>query len=176
MLPVGRAAAPAERKRAINYLAKTGFGAIAQDSEIGDKAGIPEQNRNRTVGRDREHVPFERTAVVLPHVQIGIWNGEEPVDGAPGTAGMEQREDGGAGYGENCHRFSGAVNSRSPLLAEKKQNGGNQGAGVADTDPPDEVGNVPGPSGGTIVSPDADAAGHQISQAGEQQQQQRAGD
>src|SRR5205823_9974231 len=47
----------------------------------------------------------------------------------------------------------------TPLLAEEQQNGGDQRAGVADTDPEDEVGNVKGPAHAVVEPPHADAFG-----------------
>ena len=89
---------------------------------------------------------------------------------------MEQRKDSRAGNGKNRHRFSRAINGRSPFLPQQKQNCGDERTGVSDTDPPDEIGNVPGPAGGTIVAPDANAAGHQVGKAPAQQHEHGACD
>ncbi len=48
------------------------------------------------------------------------------------------------------------------LLAEQKQNGGNQRAGVADADPPHEIDDGPTPHHRVLNSPDAHACGHEV--------------
>ena len=50
----------------------------------------------------------------------------------------------------------------APLLLEQQQDGGDQRAGVADTDPPDEVDDVEGPADRDVVAPDADALGQRV--------------
>jgi hypothetical protein len=52
-------------------------------------------------------------------------------------------------------------------LPEQEKDGGDKGAGVPDTDPEDEVGDVPGPAHGMIQSPRANTRGDLIAQAEE---------
>jgi hypothetical protein len=42
------------------------------------------------------------------------------------------------------------------------KDGGDHGSGVADTNPENEVGDVPGPVGRVVFAPDADAGGDEI--------------
>jgi hypothetical protein len=82
----------------------------------------------------------------------------EPDDGRCGCAGnmaaQMHREDG--------HGLGEAVDARAPLLAEEEEDGGDQRSGVADADPPHEVGDVPGPVDRRVVTPDADAHREQV--------------
>ena len=52
---------------------------------------------------------------------------------------MQQREEPGAGDGEERHRLGEAVDRRAPFLLQQQQDRRDQRAGVADADPPDEV-------------------------------------
>src|SRR4051812_49116434 len=101
MLPVLRCAAPAEREHPVNDFSESGLRSIAKNREIRNESGVPEEDRNRTVRANREHVPLKRAAIVLPHVEIRVRDGKQPVDSAPGASGVKQREDGGTGNGKN---------------------------------------------------------------------------
>jgi hypothetical protein len=63
------------------------------------------------------------------------------------------------------HRFGGTVDRRAPFLPKQKQNCGDECAGVSDTDPENEVGDVPGPADRDLISPCADAGGNLIANA-----------
>ena len=73
---------------------------------------------------------------------------EQPVE-EPRPAQVQQREQAGAGDGEERHRLGEAVDRRPPLLVQQQQDRRDQRAGVADADPPDEVddGEAPGRPG-----------------------------
>src|SRR5262249_28037878 len=71
--------------------------------------------------------------------------------------GVDEREDAGASYREKSHRFRETVDGSAPLLIQQEQDGGNQRAGVADTDPPDEIDDRKAPANGNVDAPDADA-------------------
>ena len=68
-----------------------------------------------------------------------------------------QREQQRADDREQRHRLGEAVDRRAPLLLEQQQDRGDQRAGVADTDPPDEVDDAERPADRDVVPPDADA-------------------
>ena len=70
---------------------------------------------------------------------------------------MNSRKDRGAHHREQCHRFRRTIDRCAPFLAKQKQNGGDEGARVSDTDPENEIGNVPRPADWMIESPGADA-------------------
>ncbi len=144
--PVPGRAAPAqatERRRCT--CAHAAGGAVAQRGQIGNHAHVPEQRGHRGVGAHREHVPQQRAAEVRPHAQVRVRHREQPVR-APRPAHVEQREDAGAGDREQRHGFGEAVDGGPPALAQQKQDGRDQRAGVADADPENEVGDVPGPA------------------------------
>jgi hypothetical protein len=71
----------------------------------------------------------------------------------PGTTHVEKDEGSSTKYRENGHRFSCTVDGSTPLLTEQKENGRNQRSCVTNTDPPYEVGNIPGPADGLIQTP-----------------------
>ena len=82
----------------------------------------------------------------------------------------KQREHAGAGHGEQRHGFGEAVDGVAPGLLQQQQNGRDQRAGVADTDPPHEVDDGEAPGHRDVDAPDADA--HQ-KQVGDRRHQQR---
>jgi hypothetical protein len=74
------------------------------------------------------------------------------------------------------HGLGEAVDRRPPLLAEEKQDGRDERAGVADADPPDEVDDVERPADGDVVAPDADAGQQELADRQVQEHQQRKRD
>ena len=66
-VPVARRTAPAHRQHAVNIsVVRLADRAIAQRRQVGNQADEPEQQRNRAVGRNREHVPDQRAAELRP--------------------------------------------------------------------------------------------------------------
>src|SRR4029077_14040856 len=123
----------------------------------------PKQNRDGKICRDREHVPHERAAKVLPDAPVVRYRCHVPRHPEPddGDAWENRRAD-------NCkkrHRLCGTIDRRTPLLAKQKQDRRDQCAGVSDTDPENEVGDVPGPADRDLISPCADAGGNLIANA-----------
>jgi hypothetical protein len=74
-------------------------------------------------------------------------------------------ENRGANHCKKRHRFRGAVNRSTPFLPEQKQDRRDQCAGMSDTDPENEVCNVPRPANRDLISPCANASGNEISNA-----------
>ena len=87
---------------------------------------------------------------------------------------MEQGEHAGAGDGKQRHGFGKAVDGVAPALPQQQKNGGNQRAGVADTDPPDKIDDGEAPADGDRDAPNADALEEQITD-GKQQHHGQAG-
>ena len=52
---------------------------------------------------------------------------------------MDDGEHSGADHSEQRHRLGEPVDRISPALLKEQQDGGDQGSGMADTDPPDEI-------------------------------------
>ncbi len=75
---------------------------------------------------------------------------------------MNTRKQARADHSENRHGFGKSVDARAPVLAEEKQNGGNQCSGVADTDPEHEVHDRETPHHRVVVAEHADAGHEQI--------------
>ena len=89
---------------------------------------------------------------------------------------MNAGEHGSAQHGEDGHGFGGAVDGGAPLLAEEQQDRRDERAGVADTDPEDEVRNIEGPAHAVVESPNADAFGDEPGDHSAQVQQGGEGD
>ena len=173
-VPVAGRTAPAERERAVNAGLDLRHRAVAHRRQVGDEADIPEHDRDGGVGRDGEHVPDQRALELRPQAH-GVGIGEQPVGRQPRTAGVEHGEDRRAGHREDGHRFGEAADRHAPLLLEQQQDGGDQRAGVADADPPDEVDDVERPADGDVVAPDADALEQQVAEGHLQHARQAEG-
>ncbi len=128
---------------------------VARGRQVGDEPEVPEEQRDRGVGGDGEHVPGERALEVGPDLVEGRVRDEPPEE--PGTPEVDDRVHAGHGHREQGHGLGEAVDRGAPPLLEEEQDGADQGAGVADADPPDEVGDVEGPADRDVVAPDADA-------------------
>ena len=92
VVPVARRAAPAHGEHAVDMLREAAAGPVAQRREVGDQADVPEEERDRGVGRDREDVPDQRAAELRPQAH-GVGVGQQPV-GEPRAAGVEQPDRG----------------------------------------------------------------------------------
>ena len=86
---------------------------------------------------------------------------------------MEDGKNAGAGDREERHRLGEAVDRRAPLLPEQKQDGGDERAGVADADPPDEIDDREAPADRDVDAPDADARDEELSVDATRKEQQR---
>ena len=87
---------------------------------------------------------------------------------------MNAGENRGANNREERHRFRRAIDRGAPFLAEQKQDRRNESAGVSDTDPENEVGDVPRPADRVIQSPGADAGGNLIAEAEQTEHRDRS--
>src|SRR5207342_1626548 len=87
--------------------------------------------------------------------------GEQPVGREPRTAGVNQREQARAHDGEDRHAFGEAVDGGAPALLQEQQDRGDQRAGVADADPPDEVDDREAPADRDVDAPDPRALDQQ---------------
>ena len=154
-IPVLRGAAPSEGERAVDALHPQLRRAIAQRREIGNQSDIPEQRGDRRVGRDREHVPHQRAAELRPQAHRVRVREHPPV--VPGTSGVQRGIQARRRDREQRHRFRESIDRRAPLLTQEEQDRGDQRAGVADADPPDEVDDVHAPSDRMVDAEDADA-------------------
>ena len=148
---------------------------VAQRRQVRHESGVPEEQRDRAVGRDREHVPDERAAELRPDAHaVGIR--QEPVRRQPRAACVHQREDQRAGDREERHRFREPVDRRAPVLLEEEQDRGDQRPGVADTDPPDEVDDRKAPADRDVDAPDARALEEQVREREAQHRQAHQAD
>ena len=171
--PVAGGAAPSHRQHSVHIFCKGHDRAVAQRAEVGDHSDVPEDHRDGGVGGDREDVPCQRRAELRPHIH-GAGIRKEPVS-QPGTANMDQREGARADHGEDGHGLGEAVDGVAPCLLEEKQDGGDQRASVADTDPPDEVDDGESPRAGDGDAPDAHALQKEPCESDDQQRGDAAG-
>ena len=102
--------------------------------------------------------------------------GKQPVGREPRTAGVDQREDAGAGDGEERHRFGEPVDRRAPVLLEQQQDRRDERAGVADADPPDEVDDREPPADRDVDAPDPGAFEEQPGDRHQQHHRQHEAD
>ena len=63
----------------------------------------------------------------------------------------------GAHDSENRHSLGRTIDRRTPFLTQQTENRGDQGAGVTNTNPEDEINDVPRPVDRIGVAPNADA-------------------
>jgi hypothetical protein len=87
---------------------------------------------------------------------------------------VNQREHACADHGKDSHGLGEAVDGVAPALLEEQENGGDEGAGVADADPPDEVDDGESPGHGLGDGPDSGAFKEQPGHRREQQGGTRA--
>jgi hypothetical protein len=89
---------------------------------------------------------------------------------------VEDRENARANDGENGHRFGGAIDRGSPLLAQKAQNRRNERSGVADTDPENEVDDRPSPVRRIGESPDSGPRNNEVDKSAHGERGDKASD
>jgi len=75
---------------------------------------------------------------------------------------MQQGKQPGTGHREERHRLGESIDARPPALTHEQQHGGDKGAGVTDSDPPDEVDDRKTPRDRNIDSPDPDTLIDQV--------------
>ena len=81
-----------------------------------------------------------------------------------------------AGHGKQRHGFGEPVDRIAPRLPQQQQDGGDERARVADTDPPHEVDNGEAPADRDGVSPDPDALQKQVADGVEHHHREHEGD
>src|ERR1044071_6134318 len=91
---------------------------------------------------------------------------EQPVI-EPWTTGVHCYEYSRAHYREDGHRFCRTVDRHTPFLTEQEKYGRDERSGVTDTDPPNEVGNIPGPAYGSVSTPLTDTSTDCVSKTAE---------
>ena len=161
--PVHGRTAPAHRQHSVNDLRGAVLRAVAQRRQVRNQSHEPEQQRNRGVRRNRENVPHQRAAELRPQPhRIRIRH--QPVE-EPRPAHVQQGKHAGARHGKKRHRFGEPVDGSAPLLPQQQQNGGNQRAGVTNSDPPDEIDDRKAPADRDIDAPDAHALHQQVRHA-----------
>src|SRR5579871_5223027 len=148
-------AAPSHRQHRKYNLRRAVRRLIAQSRKVGDKADVPEQDRCSEIGANRENVPNKRRPELRPN-RHDVRVGKQPI-GDPWAARVQQRIHAGAHDREQRHGFGKSVDRVAPLLAHEEQDRGNQSSRMADTDPPNEVDDVEGPTGRNVIAPDSDS-------------------
>ena len=173
VLPVPLRPPPAERERAVDG-APPSRGSVPDRGEVGDQPREPETEGDGEVGADREHVPDQGRAEVHPEkAPVGI--GHEPV-GEPGSAEVDQREQARGHDREDRHGLGGPVDGGAPALAEEVENRRDEGSGVPDADPEDEVRDIDAPADRVVDPEDPDPLLHLVSHDDRHRENERCGD
>src|SRR4029077_17692783 len=89
---------------------------------------------------------------------------------------MDSGENRGANDGKERHRLRRAVDRRTPFLPKQKQDGRDECSCMSDTDPKNEVRDVPGPANRDVVSPGADTRANLIAKTKEPERRGTRGD
>src|SRR6266851_3237158 len=117
--------------------------------------------RSRSVARSGIRPTNQKSSETVPYVETAktsqMRGMRKHVIGHPGTPGMDERKDAGAGHREERHGFGEAVDRGAPLLIQQEKNSGDQRAGMADTDPPDEIDDGESPADRNVDAPNSDA-------------------
>ena len=172
-MPVARRAAPAHGQDAVDDLFGARRRAIPQRGEIRDQADEPEEQRNCEVGRNCEDIPDQRAAELRPDAH-GTRVRDHPIS-EPRAPRVHERKNPRAHHGEESHRFGKAIDRGAPLLIQQEQDRGDQRAGVADTNPPDEIDDGEAPADRNLNAPDPRAFQDEVGQRDKQRHRQREG-
>src|SRR5207244_13324545 len=105
MPPVAIRTPPAAREDAEKEFLNLRSGSITPRSQIRNKVGVPKQNGNSKVGRNRKHVPYQPAAEVWPNAIVVRLLCE--IQCQPNAAHMHARQNGGAEDGKKRDRFGG---------------------------------------------------------------------
>ncbi len=89
---------------------------------------------------------------------------------------MADGNDRADGERENGDGFGAAGDGAAPAGVSQAQDGGDQRARVADSDPENEIGDVEGPEYGPVQAPDAEAMIDLITEGEDARQDHAAGD
>ena len=145
VLPVARRAAPAQREHAVDQLARRAR-SRGRAGWRGRGSGRRTRRAARRCSRSR---PRRRPTSAGSGSSATCPSGSGSGTASTRSHGRPMWMPGKISAhddGEDRHRLGGAVDRRAPLLAEEEEDRGDQRAGVADADPEDEVGDVPGPA------------------------------
>ncbi len=160
--PVVVGVSPTHGQNPIEVFPPSFLGPVTQDGEIGNHPHVPEKHRHRKVGGDGEHVPFQGTPELRPD-GIGVRKWKQPPC-KPYATHVEERKDAGAHDRKNSHGFGTTIDGGSPFLLEKAKDGRDQGAGVTNANPENEIDDCPTPVDRVVVTPHPNPGGNQIHQ------------
>ena len=173
--PMLGASAPSETQDAVDlFLQRLGH-PVADGRKVRYETDVPKDQGDGEVGRDGKHVPKQRTVEIDPERTELVWQGQHPI-AHPDAAHVDAWEHGSHDHRENGHGLRRAVDGHPPLLTEEQQHCGNQRPGVTDSDPPHEVGDVPGPTYGLVEAPHTDARTDEVKDAPDAIESNDAGD
>src|SRR5215470_15802846 len=97
---------------------------VAESGQVRDHAQVPEDQRDRKVGADRNHVPYQWRTEVDPQRTTLVGKVREDEISQPRAPHVNRRKQSGAHHGKDSHGFGGTVDRSPPLLAKQKKNGG----------------------------------------------------
>ena len=136
--PLARGAEPSQRGDAVAELADLGRGTVAEDGEIGNHPGKPEERGDRQIAGHRKDVPEQGAREVGPHAVVVGNRKEEPDE--PDAADVDRRIDTCADDCKNGHRLGRTGNGEAPFLAGQEEDRRDERSRVGHRYPEDEVG------------------------------------
>src|SRR5262245_27203201 len=116
MAPIAVRSAPANSKNSVEEFLYLRRSSIPQGSEIRNQAGVPEENGDREIGRDRKDVPKEWAPKIRPDAVI-IREGRQ-IPSHPDSANVHTGKNRSADDRKKGHRFSRTVNRCAPFLSK----------------------------------------------------------
>ena len=119
-MPVPGRPAPAHGQDTVGILGPAILRSVTQGRQVGNQPDVPEQQRNRGIGRHGKHVPDQRTAPLGPE-RHGVGIRKQPVK-EPRPPQVQERKQARAGHGEQGHRLGKTIDRGSPVLLEQQEN------------------------------------------------------
>ena len=135
-------------------------GPIPCDREVGDESHEQKECGDGAVGGDRKRVPHQRALEVDPKTAL-VRVGQDEIR-LPDPADVDAEKLCRREHGEHGHGFRTAVDGVPPLRTKQVEDGGDQRAGVRDTDPEHEGHDVDAPEDGVRIACDAQALVHLV--------------
>ncbi|VTR69655.1 hypothetical protein DESC_770030 [Desulfosarcina cetonica] len=136
-------------------LAPYADGAVADDRQIGQHAGVPEEAAHGQVGGDGHHVEHQRRLEVGPQGAL-VGKGQH-VENHPDPAQVDEGKQPGGAHGEDGHGLGGPGDGVAPAGPKEVQDGRDQGSRMGDTDPEHEIDQVGAPVHGVVLAAHANA-------------------
>src|SRR5436309_11587383 len=117
MTPVPIRAAPAKSEKSKEKFPDLCGRAVAQSRQVRNQPGVPKQNRDGEIRRNRKHVTHQCAAEILPDPPV-VWY-RCHISRHPESADVDTGENCGATHRKAFHRFRGTIERGTLFLAEQ---------------------------------------------------------